>query len=279
MAERNESSVHFETLQVSPDAEPEVIAAAYRALAKKYHPDRSTAPDAIVRMARINVAFQALRSRSGRVAATESKIEPAAEQSRRISFESVDPNAPLEQILAAVTRMVTSARQCVIDEVTGDGLSRDLAASLVNTALRSLHSGRADVQAEHRDTAEEHLDPASSYDAALRYVTERARRLKEQMVDDLVQDGLARGAASELSQLAFEQSRAKTRATPTGGSRLTAERVDLAASMDRGVRVAAGKLQAARQRVVEEITRDGVPQRVAEQLVDAASKTLTPRSA
>jgi len=29
----------FEILGISPDAEPEVILAAYRALAKKYHPD------------------------------------------------------------------------------------------------------------------------------------------------------------------------------------------------------------------------------------------------
>jgi len=48
---------HYETLQVSPTAEPEVIAAAYRALAKKYHPDRSDAADAMGHMARLNAAY------------------------------------------------------------------------------------------------------------------------------------------------------------------------------------------------------------------------------
>lgn len=40
----------YQTLQVDPDADPEVIEAAFKRLALKYHPDRSTAPDAAQRM-------------------------------------------------------------------------------------------------------------------------------------------------------------------------------------------------------------------------------------
>ena len=36
----------YKTLQVDPEAEDEVIAAAYRRLARKYHPDANAGPDA-----------------------------------------------------------------------------------------------------------------------------------------------------------------------------------------------------------------------------------------
>ena len=40
----------YQVLQVDPDADPEVIEAAFKRLALKYHPDRSSAPDAADRM-------------------------------------------------------------------------------------------------------------------------------------------------------------------------------------------------------------------------------------
>ena len=40
----------YQTLQVDPDADPEVIEAAFKRLALKYHPDTSTAADAADRM-------------------------------------------------------------------------------------------------------------------------------------------------------------------------------------------------------------------------------------
>ena len=36
----------YKILQVDPEAEDEVIAAAYRRLARKYHPDTATGPEA-----------------------------------------------------------------------------------------------------------------------------------------------------------------------------------------------------------------------------------------
>ncbi len=47
----------YKTLQVDPEAEDEVIAAAYRRLARKYHPDTAAGPDAVARMAAINAAW------------------------------------------------------------------------------------------------------------------------------------------------------------------------------------------------------------------------------
>jgi DnaJ-class molecular chaperone len=51
---------HYDNLKVARNAPPEVIEAAYRALAQKYHPDRNPDPSA-VRVTRIvNAAYEAL---------------------------------------------------------------------------------------------------------------------------------------------------------------------------------------------------------------------------
>jgi hypothetical protein len=44
---------YYQILQVDPAADPEVIDAAFRRLARKYHPDTSTEPDAAARMREI----------------------------------------------------------------------------------------------------------------------------------------------------------------------------------------------------------------------------------
>jgi curved DNA-binding protein CbpA len=50
----------YKILQVDPEAEDEVIQAAYRRLAQKYHPDRSTGQAAIDRMVAINAAWEVI---------------------------------------------------------------------------------------------------------------------------------------------------------------------------------------------------------------------------
>jgi len=51
----------YKVLQVDPEAEDEVIEAAYRRLARKYHPDVSPEPEAQARMIAINQAWEQLR--------------------------------------------------------------------------------------------------------------------------------------------------------------------------------------------------------------------------
>ena len=53
----------YHVLQVSPDAEPEVIQAAYRALARKHHPDVGGSE---LQMAVLNAAWETLRSEDER---------------------------------------------------------------------------------------------------------------------------------------------------------------------------------------------------------------------
>lgn len=52
---------HYDTLKVSRDAPIEVIQAAYRSLARKYHPDRNGhSPDGEAMMKSINAAYEIL---------------------------------------------------------------------------------------------------------------------------------------------------------------------------------------------------------------------------
>ncbi|MDP9115492.1 MAG: J domain-containing protein [Acidobacteriota bacterium] len=52
---------HYAILGVARDAPPEVIRAAFRVLAQKYHPDRNTNPDAGRRAEEINSAYTVLK--------------------------------------------------------------------------------------------------------------------------------------------------------------------------------------------------------------------------
>ncbi|TFG87096.1 MAG: hypothetical protein E4H17_03640 [Gemmatimonadales bacterium] len=62
----------YKVLQVDPEADLEVIQAAYRRLAQKYHPDRTpTGPDgdqAAVRMVELNAAWEQVRDENRRAA-------------------------------------------------------------------------------------------------------------------------------------------------------------------------------------------------------------------
>ena len=51
---------HYKVLQVDPSADAETIEAAYKAQAKKYHPDRNPAPDATLKTQRLNRARDVL---------------------------------------------------------------------------------------------------------------------------------------------------------------------------------------------------------------------------
>ena len=73
----------YEVLQVHRKAEPEVIQAAYRALARKYHPDFNVEP---ARMIEINEAWSVLGNAERRIAFD---MEALRTQSRR----AIDPKA------------------------------------------------------------------------------------------------------------------------------------------------------------------------------------------
>jgi hypothetical protein len=73
----------YKVLQVDPEAEDEVIQAAYRRLAQKYHPDRAGGEEATARMVAINAAWELIGQPARRAAfdasrAAEARSHPAA---------------------------------------------------------------------------------------------------------------------------------------------------------------------------------------------------------
>jgi curved DNA-binding protein CbpA len=50
----------YDLLQVSPQAHPQVIQAAYRVLARSYHPDVSSDPEAVRLIRELNAAYEVL---------------------------------------------------------------------------------------------------------------------------------------------------------------------------------------------------------------------------
>jgi curved DNA-binding protein CbpA len=71
----------YEILQLSTSAVPEVVEAAYRALAMLHHPDRSGEPDAAEAMAELNWAYATLRDPERRAASDQTRepipVDPA----------------------------------------------------------------------------------------------------------------------------------------------------------------------------------------------------------
>jgi curved DNA-binding protein CbpA len=68
MASREPAFDAYAVLQVVPTAEPEVIHAAFRALALKYHPDRDPSRRAERRMGDLNRAYTLVRDEVSRAA-------------------------------------------------------------------------------------------------------------------------------------------------------------------------------------------------------------------
>jgi DnaJ domain len=66
----------YEVLQVSSNASPEVIQAAYRALARSYHPDVNPSPDAAYQMRQLNAAYSVLSDATRRARYDAVRLRP-----------------------------------------------------------------------------------------------------------------------------------------------------------------------------------------------------------
>ena len=83
----------YKVLQVDPEAEDEVIQAAYRRLAQKYHPDRTGDADGAARMVAINTAWEIVRDPARR-AAYDAERAAAARPSVGRAGGSTGPAGP-----------------------------------------------------------------------------------------------------------------------------------------------------------------------------------------
>lgn len=83
----------YKTLQVDPEAEDEVIAAAYRRLARKYHPDVAGGAEAAARMAAINAAWEVVGDPVRRAAFDRQRAVAGALARRTAEAESARGDA------------------------------------------------------------------------------------------------------------------------------------------------------------------------------------------
>jgi len=84
---------YYALLQLDPAAEPEVIEAAYRRLARKYHPDVDGSPGAGPRMQEINRAYATL-SRPHRRAIYDRELRRATQVKASLGRPAAGPRTP-----------------------------------------------------------------------------------------------------------------------------------------------------------------------------------------
>ena len=102
---------YYKILQISPDAAPEVIQMAYKALAKKYHPDLNpdNAEQAQEQMKELNAAFEVLSNPEKR-ARYDAEQKGIKENTRLMVKKLYEINMSVEQIAKIVELDVSEVR-------------------------------------------------------------------------------------------------------------------------------------------------------------------------
>lgn len=72
----------YKVLQVDPEAEDEVIEAAYRRLARKYHPDVSPSRESLERMVQLNQAWELLKNPARRASVDRARTRTQGSAAR-----------------------------------------------------------------------------------------------------------------------------------------------------------------------------------------------------
>jgi membrane protease YdiL (CAAX protease family) len=139
----------YRILQVDPAAEPEVIEAAYRRLARKYHPDVSADPSAGERMREINAAYAILgdatqreeydarrRRSSVAIAAEEPPQPPAREAAYRTPWTLFDIVKAIGLVIVGL--ILTSIPFVLVAEAIASGDVEDDATAFSITLMASL---------------------------------------------------------------------------------------------------------------------------------------------
>ena len=75
---------YYKTLEVDREASLDVIEAAYRRLALRYHPDRNPDADAVRKMQALNEAYAVLRDVSNMIAPLNRRLPLSNQRSRRV---------------------------------------------------------------------------------------------------------------------------------------------------------------------------------------------------
>lgn len=130
----------FRELQLSPEAEPELIKAAFKALAKKYHPDRFSDPEekaqAEKRMQRINEAQAMLASGDYR------PPKPEPEESVEPPPRVVPPPPPVRRSPGVRKISMGPVLAAVVVVIFALVVPNMFSADRVNKALQLEHAGQ-----------------------------------------------------------------------------------------------------------------------------------------
>src|SRR5262245_36459242 len=111
----------YKTLQVDSEAEDEVIQAAYRRLARKYHPDVAPGAEAAARMAAINAAWELLGDPVKRALYDRERAAQARAASTAAAEAAATPSAPSTS--SAASSPSAKPRQPPPEEVSGNWTS------------------------------------------------------------------------------------------------------------------------------------------------------------
>ncbi len=119
----------YKTLQVDPEADPEVIQAAYRRLARKYHPDVVPGPEAAAKMVAINRAWALLEDPESRAAYDRERADRTAREKRRTTGRAVGRPDDAEDARPERSGTGTAGRRSAPRDaeppLPGEGVSRD----------------------------------------------------------------------------------------------------------------------------------------------------------
>ena len=131
---------YYEVLQVSPNAEPSVISAAYKRLARTYHPDVARDPGLDGKMAEINEAYEILSY------PTKRQAYDRAYQARYGPRRTQPPPPSTAESLGSMTRW---ARRLAAEGRT----MQHIAETLMRAGLPQVEANRIAVRVTH-DRAE-----------------------------------------------------------------------------------------------------------------------------
>lgn len=137
----------YEILQVHPSALPEVVEAAYRALALVHHPDRTgnRGGDA---MAELNWAYATLRDPEGRIAYDRTRAANAIPAAPAVGSSLLERMR--ETVAAAVEREPDSPARVVLDFGRYEGMSLGQVARLDRAYLEWLRRHTSGVRYRHQ---------------------------------------------------------------------------------------------------------------------------------
>lgn len=139
----------YRVLQVDPEAKREVIEAAYKRLARRYHPDVSGDPDSAKQMVRINQAWEMLRDPARRAAVDRARTRSDATSARVVAADGMAQAAAARHQPPAPAPRPGAAPQWPFPDMTDPSSGQFVPGA--EPAARNRTSGRSDT-GYHYDT-------------------------------------------------------------------------------------------------------------------------------